>query len=588
MASSQRILCIDVGSTNLKVGEFAVDGRNVTLLKYRIQDLGLDPNKEQERFPFILEGIQTAMGALGSKPAPVYCSLLGSNVFVKFIKLPPVTPDQIDQMVGFEAQQNVPFPIDEVVWDYQLVGGGNGREYEVALTAIKGEFVEEMGTALGTCKLLPKVFDVGIFALVNAFRYHHAGEGCNLLIDIGAKTTNLVFIDGKKVFCRSIQIAGVEITQKISNEFGEPYAAAETLKRGKGYVGLGGAYADPPDEHAARISKIARNTFTRLHAEVTRSIAFFRNQQGGSTPQAVYITGGTAAMPYADLFFKEKLSVPVQRFNPLENIGIGPEVDPGAVSSDLVYFGPLVGLALRAQGDCPIEVNLIPKSVKIKQSQKARAPLLVVSLLCVAGAFGLLGGSAFVRAQQIKSDTAQLEAALANRESISRRIQAVETELNAAVARAVLLERLAAQRAFWPILLSALSEKVPVGVWVTQMNLQANGGPIDVPVVTAPPPPPGPARGPARGPQGGQPPPAPEVLNLAPEANELLLRGYVESAVQEADPGVLNRFEQGLLASGLFEEVKIADNESPDGDAIALRFTIRAKLKPEAALDLKP
>ncbi len=588
MASPQRILCIDVGSTNLKVGEFAVDGRNITLLKYRIQDLGLDPNKDQERFPFILEGIQKAVAALGSKPAPVYCSLLGSNVFVKFIKLPPVTPDQIDQMVGYEAQQNVPFPIADVVWDYQLVGGGNGREYEVALTAIKGEFVEEMGTAIGTCKLLPKVFDVGIFALVNAFRYHHSGEGCNLLIDIGAKTTNLVFLEGNKVFCRSIQIAGVQITQNISNEFQEPHAAAETLKRGKGYVGLGGAYADPPDRDAARISKIARSVFTRLHAEVTRSIAFFRNQQGGSTPQAVYLTGGTAAMPYADLFFNEKLSVPVMRFNPLENVGIGPEVDQQAATADLVYLGTLVGLALRAQGDCPIEVNLIPKSVKIKQSQKSRGPLLVVSLICVAGAFGILGGSAFVRAQQIKADTAKLESALASRETVSRRIQAVEGELNANLARAVMLERLAAQRAFWPVLLNAITGKVPVGVWVTQMNLQANGGAIDVPVVTTPPPPPGPARGPGRGPQAAQPPPAPEILNLVPEANELLLRGYVESSVQEADQGVLNRFEQGLMASGLFEEVKIADNESPDGDAIALRFTIRAKFKPEAALDLKP
>ncbi|GAB4249969.1 MAG: hypothetical protein OHK005_16910 [Candidatus Methylacidiphilales bacterium] len=588
MASPKRILCIDVGSTNLKVGEFAVDAQNVTLLKYRVQDLGLDPNKEQERFPFILEGIQKAVASLGVKSAPVNCSLLGSNVFVKFIKLPPVTPDQIDQMVGFEAQQNVPFPIAEVVWDYQLVGGGNGREYEIALTAIKGEFVEEMGTALATCKLLPQVFDVGIFALINAFRYHHSGSECNLLIDIGARTTNLVFIEGNKVFCRSIQIAGVQITQNISNEFQEPHAAAETLKRGKGYVGLGGAYADPPDRDAARIAKIARSVFTRLHAEVTRSIAFFRNQQGGSTPQAVYLTGGTSAMPYADLFFNEKLSVPVYRFNPLQNVGLGPEVDQQAATSDLVYLGPLVGLALRAQGDCPIEVNLIPKSVKIKQSQKSRGPLLVAALICFAAAFGILGGSALIRAQQIKADTAKLETALRSREAISKQIQAVESELKANEDRAVMLERLAAQRAFWPILLNELTGKVPVGVWVTQMNLQANGGAIDVPVVTAPPPPPGPTRGPRRGPQEPTPPSEPAILNLAPEANELVLRGYVESAVQEADPGILNRFEQRLMASGLFEEVKIADNESPDGDAIALRFTIRAKFKPEAVLDLKP
>jgi type IV pilus assembly protein PilM len=589
VAATQRIICIDVGSANLKAGEFLVDGRSVSLQRYTIQDLGMDQNKEQDRFPFILEGIQKALAALGGKPAPVYCSLLASNVFIKFVKLPPVSAEQVDQMVGFEAQQNVPFPIAEVVWDYQLVGGGDGKEYEVALTAIKSEFVEEMGTALATSKLLPKVFDVGIFSLVNAFRYHHASDACALLIDIGAKSTSLVFIEGQRVFCRQIQIAGVQITQNISNEFQEPFAAAETLKKGKGFVGLGGAYADPPDAAAARISKICRGVFTRLHAEVTRSIAYFRNQQGGSSPESVYLTGGTAALPYADLFFNEKLNVPVQLFNPLGNVALGPEVDAASAKADAVFLGPLVGLALRAQGDCPIEVNLIPKSVKIRQSQKSRGPVLAAALVVTLAAFGLLGGSAWVRAKEVREDTARLKQDLATREATSRRIQSTEEELNRMIAEATMIQRLGAQRAFWPEVLNAITKEIPTGVWITQLNLTADGGSLDTPTVPAPTPPAGPSRGPARGPSGGAAAPAaPEVLNMAAVGNELILRGYVESAVQEGNPAVLNSFEQALFKTGLFQEVKLQENESPDGDAIALRFLLRAKFKPETALDLKP
>ncbi|NJK91738.1 MAG: pilus assembly protein PilM [Blastochloris sp.] len=132
------------------------------------------------------------------------------------------------------------------------------------------------------------------------------------MIDIGAKSTNLVFIEGDKVFCRVIPIGGHMISQNISNEFQEPYVAAELLKKGKGFVGLGGAYADPEDQAAARISKLARSVFSRLHAEISRSISFYRNQQNGMPPKMVLLAGGAAAMPYVDLFFKEKLSLPVE------------------------------------------------------------------------------------------------------------------------------------------------------------------------------------------------------------------------------------------------------------------------------------
>ena len=132
-------------------------------------------------------------------------------------------------------------------------------------------------------------------ALYNAFRYNYSElTGCSLIIDIGARTTNLIFVETKKVFSRSIPTGGNTITAAIAKDFNEAFGAAEERKKRDGFVSLGGSYADPEDPDAARVSKITRNTMTRLHAEITRSVSFYRSQQGGAQPARVFLAGGTA------------------------------------------------------------------------------------------------------------------------------------------------------------------------------------------------------------------------------------------------------------------------------------------------------
>ena len=110
---------------------------------------------------------------------------------------------------AFEAQQNVPFPIDEVVWDYQLVGGGTEEQIQVVLVAIKADLLEGINAAVESAGLEPLLVDVATMALYNAFRYNYSElSGCSLLVDIGARTTNLLFIEPGKIFSRSIPIGG--------------------------------------------------------------------------------------------------------------------------------------------------------------------------------------------------------------------------------------------------------------------------------------------------------------------------------------------------------------------------------------------
>src|SRR5260370_41308982 len=111
--------------------------------------------------------------------------------------------------------------------------------------------------------------------LLNAFKYNYREVlGCSLLVDIGSRTTNLVFIEPGNVFFRNIPIGGNSIPAAIAKEFGEPFAAAELRKKRHGFGRLGGGYAAPADSDVRRVSKIARNTMPRLHRELMRSIAF--------------------------------------------------------------------------------------------------------------------------------------------------------------------------------------------------------------------------------------------------------------------------------------------------------------------------
>ena len=127
--------------------------------------------------------------------------------------------------------------------------------------------------------------DVSPAALCNAFRYNYGDlEDCTMLLDIGAKTSNLLFFEKGKVYSRSINLGANSITQDFANESKLPFHDAEQKKISEGFVSLGGAYEEPENAHQAAISKIARQFMTRLHIQVNQTMQFYRGQQGGSAP----------------------------------------------------------------------------------------------------------------------------------------------------------------------------------------------------------------------------------------------------------------------------------------------------------------
>ncbi|NLF23609.1 MAG: pilus assembly protein PilM, partial [Lentisphaerae bacterium] len=245
MLTSDRILALNIGASRLALAEFKVkNGQAPELLQYGLADLGIEPESETDPSAYIVAALRDLMRERGIRPAPLLMTLSGQAVFPRFVKLPPVARDKILSMIQYEAEQNVPFPIGEVVWDYQLVGNADAGDQNVMIVAVKTENVVALTDCVQAAGLEPEIVDVASLALYNCAAYNYPGQdGCTMVLDIGARSTNLVFIEEGRIFSRSIPVAGNTITQEIAKSFQTDFRVAEQMKREHGFVALGGVYA---------------------------------------------------------------------------------------------------------------------------------------------------------------------------------------------------------------------------------------------------------------------------------------------------------------------------------------------------------
>ena len=395
MLNAKTFLTVDFGAGSLKLAEFETnDAGGLSLKNFAIKPLGLEGSADATREATILKALQDTLVEKGIKSKNVNVCAPGFHVFSKFVKLPPVDATKVTQIIQYEAQQNVPFPLAEVVWDYQILGSAPGGELEVLLVAIKSDVVEGLFRVAAQAKLKLSLCDASPAALCNAFRYNYGElEDCTMLLDIGAKTSNLLFFEKGKVFSRSINLGANTITQDFANESKLKFDEAEKIKIAEGFVSLGGAYEEPENPNQAAISKIARQFMTKLHIQVNQTIQFYRGQQGGAQPQRLFLSGGASIMPYTAQFFAEKLNIPVEYFNPLRNIQIDPSVSLEELARVAHSLGEVVGLGLRNLAHCPVEMNLMPDSTLRWQAFNEKKPYFmatVFSVVLVAFAVGFL------------------------------------------------------------------------------------------------------------------------------------------------------------------------------------------------------
>jgi len=490
MLNTKSFLCFDFGAGSLKVAEFEPNEAGTLRLKqFGLKPLGFEGSQDAARERVTLKAIQElfAEKSFGSKNINVCAP--GFHVFSKFVKLPPVDTSKVTQIIQYEAQQNVPFPLEEVVWDYQILGTTPTGELEVLLVAIKADVVEGLFRTAEASGLRVQLVDVSPAALCNAFRYNYGDlEGCTMLLDIGAKTSNLLFFEKGKVYSRGINIGANSITQDFAAESKLKFAEAERLKVEQGFVSLGGAYEEPDNPQQAAISKIARQVMTRLHIQVNQTIQFYRGQQGGSAPQRLFLAGGASIMPYTAQFFAEKLNLPVEYFNPFRNIQIDAAIDLEELARTAHSFGEVVGLGLRNVAQCPVEMNLMPKSSLKRQQFNQKKPYFIATIFSLVAVVLAYGGFYYKIADIKRGALEQITAKVDPLKQKETELQAEQDKMNKLQQEASQLTTWMEQRFFWGdvltemrrLLMQAEVERkqamgVDNGVWVESFSSTVPG-----------------------------------------------------------------------------------------------------------------
>ena len=463
---SKKFLTLNIGAATVELAEYEADSKGaLTLLNYGTAHLAapLDGgNAGTILSPALLEIVRET----GIRPGPVAVAIPGQMAFQRFAAIPMAGgAEKFEQMVRYEIEQNIPFPIDEMVCDRQIVGDTPDGDKSVLIVAAKIDQVEALTDAISGAGFRVELVDVAPLALVNVVRQTQPDEDCVVILDIGAKTTSLVIAEGERIYNRAIPVAGNAITKEVAAALGCSLEEAEQLKREKGYVSMGGVTEDE-DETADRISKVCRAVLTRLNAEISRSINFYRSQQGGSAPVRLYLSGGTVLLPQIDAFFAESLGIEVVYLNPMEAIGAGPKVDAAALESDAALLAATAGLALHAAGLAPFAVNLLPPSLLNDRAEKARIPFIAAAGVTLA--LGLVlcmlavnHETAVIVAQR---DAVQVRADALG--SFDKKVTAAQAQVETSSAEAESFRKLLAARAVAAQRVNAVRDSLIPGMWI--------------------------------------------------------------------------------------------------------------------------
>lgn len=497
-AKYAKVLAIDIGSDSLKIAEFDYPaGGGIVLNDFAFRKFGEDDEQGIAFYQLYHEILKEKKFTADQ----VALTISGQASFSRLSKLPPLLGNKgaIQRIVEYEARQTVPYAMNEVVWDYQLIShtweekheeeqedgsvievADPQEEFEALFVAIKNDLVtrytdiiEDSGKEIMSVEIAP-------VALYNAAKGGlQCGEDeCVLLLNIGGKGSNLMIADHNRIFMRSIPIAGDAITNQVAKEYGISFSEAEELKMRHGFVALGGAYEEPESVVAATISKIARNVMTRLHGEVSRSINAWRAQHGGNAPTRVLLAGGGSVMTYITDFFQEKLRIPVEYLNTFGLITFSPRVDKNELQGVAPMFQELIGMSLHQMPECPIAISLIPRSILKQRELDSKKPYFYLAaaflVICLSVfSFGVNRRFVFDKEQvdkvQASVDATNQQAAV---------IRQLNDQFNAAKGRYEEMNNILKDRNKWIEVMMKLQALLPDTVWLTAIE---GVGPVAAP-----------------------------------------------------------------------------------------------------------
>jgi type IV pilus assembly protein PilM len=346
---AKNLVGLDIGSSAVKLVELKAGKEG----KFQLVKAGLE-NLSPEAIvdgaimdsSLVVETISRLLASTGVKNANVAVSVSGHSVIVKKIQLPTMPEEELSESIRWEAEQYVPFDINDVYLDYVVLDPGvPGETMGVLLVAAKKEKVDDYKNVVTQAGRTPGLVDVDVFALQNCFEVNYGLDPTRVvaLVNIGASVMNVnILASGQTVFWRDITYGGNQFTDALQKAFSLNFEQAEALKKGEPVGG----------QSAQSIQPVLAGVCEDVAGELQKTIDFFHATSGSDKVDTIVLSGGGSRVTQLDEVLKEKFGLPVEIMNPFRSVVADDRsVDPAWLSENGPSLAIGVGLAVRKLGE---------------------------------------------------------------------------------------------------------------------------------------------------------------------------------------------------------------------------------------------
>jgi type IV pilus assembly protein PilM len=388
MATAKSAWGIEIGASALKAIRLVREGDSVVVTDFTViphQQVLSAPDVDPAAMIRFSLGQFLAANGDKLKTDRVVVSVAGRDAFARFAKLPVGgNLKNLAKLIDFESKQQIPFPIDQVEWDYQAFKSEDNLEVDVGIFAITKDRIGELLTLYRECGLNPDVITIAPNAVFNAVAYDlnlDAASGPVMVVDVGTNATDIVVAEHGIGWMRSFPLGGHSFTEAISGGFDIPYKKAEKLK-------LEGAAS----KHAKQVMQRMKDTFDSLISEIRKSKDYYESTHPGSEVTKILGTGSTLKIPGLRKFITQQIGVEVERLDEFKRVQL--EGDQAAdFAANAMGLVVAYGLALQGVGLGAINVNLVPLAVRRERAWMAKGKWFAAA----AGLGLVISGMLFIR-----------------------------------------------------------------------------------------------------------------------------------------------------------------------------------------------
>lgn len=389
MATARFAWGIDIGNRALKAIRLARVGDNLKVDDFDIiehEQILSDAGDNRESY--IQASLANFVQRHNLKGCVVSAGVSGQNSFARFIKLPPVEKKKIPEIVRFEAIQQIPFPLEDVEWSYQLFQTPASPDVEVGIFAMRKELVEHHLRNFADLDMKVVSVQMNPLAVYNAMQFDGRLGATTMIIDMGAENTDLIIADNDSVWLRSIPIGGNTFTETLAKAFKLNFAKAEELKRTAG-----------TSKYTRQIFQAMRPVFGDLAGEIQRSMGFFSSVRRETQIKSVIALGATFRLPNLLRYLQQNLQLEAAR---MDSFQLGAPSDPKVAASfqeNLLSLAGAYGLAIQGMGEGKIQSSLLPASIRRERMWKDKARWFGLAASLMVAGTGIAYGSMYFRTQ---------------------------------------------------------------------------------------------------------------------------------------------------------------------------------------------